>query len=136
MYEIAPTVVGVRAMENDVLFATNHFVSQETKGMDIQPPATHSTLRFKRSNDLAAAGGRATAYGKLGLESLVKILRDRTNPETNVESPGTMCDRLAKEPSCSGPSGATRLRWRRSEPLNRIQDTWPSPPIGIVAEEA
>jgi len=85
-FEMTSTAVGVRGMEDDVLWLTNHFVGETTSGLDADPAGASSLLRFDRLEQLLAPDGVATRYGELEPEVLVEILRDRVNPYTFEES--------------------------------------------------
>jgi len=95
IYEITPTGVGVRTLDGSVLYETNHFVGATMAGTDNQPPPQHSTLRYERLGQLVPRGGSATMYGDLEASSIVKILRDRLNPLTNLTSPPIFDDDLS-----------------------------------------
>ncbi len=87
VYEIAPSGVGVRTPEGDVLYATNHYVGATMAGKDTQPVPEHTTLRYQRLGDLMPKAGRASVYGTVDPTSFIgKVLRDRVNPQTMVTS--------------------------------------------------
>jgi hypothetical protein len=91
-FEMTATAVGVREMQDDVLWMTNHFVSGAMAGLDANPAGSSSLLRFARLEQLLAPDGVATRYGEIDPEVIVEILRDRVNPYTFEESTDTDFD--------------------------------------------
>ncbi len=91
-FEMTATAVGVRDMQDDVLWLTNHFVAGTTAGLDADPAGASSLLRFDRLQQLLAPDGVDTRYGEIDPEVIVEILRDRVNPYTFEESTDTDFD--------------------------------------------
>ena len=95
IYEIAPTGVGVRALDGSVVYATNHYVGATMAGTDTQPPPQHTILRYQRLGDLVPKGARYSIYGTIDPTSFVGLLRDRVDPQTMVTSPPVFDDGLS-----------------------------------------
>ena len=95
IYEIAPTGVGIRTLDGNVVYETNHYVGATMAGTDNQPPPQHSTLRYERLGELVPEGASATLYGQLEPTSFVQILRDRVDPATMVDEPPIFDDGLS-----------------------------------------
>jgi hypothetical protein len=91
-FEMTATAVGVREMEDDVLWLTNHFVGDATAELDADPAGSSSLLRFERLSQLLAPDGVSTRFGEIDPEVIVQILRDRVNPYTFEESTDTDFD--------------------------------------------
>jgi hypothetical protein len=93
IYEIGPTAVGVRPLDESVVYATNHYVGATMAGTDTQPPPAHTTLRYQRLGDLVPKEGKASLYGALDPTTFIGgVLRDRVNPQTMVTSPPVFDD--------------------------------------------
>ncbi len=92
IFEMAPGALAFRGQVDGVVYATNHFVAAETSGLDKDPPSKHSTLRYDRLSQLLDPGGEESLYGTLSPEVLVKVARDRIDPETGEESPADEFD--------------------------------------------
>jgi len=86
VFEMTAKALGVRPLQDDVVFTTNHFVAPETEDADAEPPSSSSTLRFDRVKQLIPPDGEDTYYGAIEPEILVQVLRDRINPYTGQES--------------------------------------------------
>jgi hypothetical protein len=85
--------VGVREMQDGVVWTTNHFVAPETQDADEDPASESSLKRFDRAAQLIPAGGAGSLYGTIDAASLVGFLRDRVDPWTGQPSPaGTFDD--------------------------------------------
>ena len=63
VFEITPTVIGERPLDSGVVFATNHFVSPETKGLDMQPPAELLEAPLRATRPARSAETAQTMYG-------------------------------------------------------------------------
>ena len=85
-FEMTSQHIGVRSMQKDMVWETNHFVAEATRDYDAEPAASSSTLRFERLSQLVAPDGVNTKYGSLDYEGAIEILRDRVNPYTFEES--------------------------------------------------
>lgn len=93
VFEMTATAVGIREMTDDALWMTNHFVAEETKNLDIDPTGDSTRRRFMRFSQLLPKDGSDSRHGTFNPTEIVKVLRDRINPETSVESPvGTFDD--------------------------------------------
>lgn len=86
VYEMAPVAVGVRPLDDGLLYVTNHFMTSEVDGLDQDPQPEHSAIRWERLLELVDPEGPATRYGTLAPASLATVLRDRVNPRTGEES--------------------------------------------------
>ena len=87
VFEMTAAGIGVRELEDDYVFATNHLVAPETEDLDADPASSSSTLRYDRLAQLIPPDGQDSIYGQIDPESLVGVLRDRVNPYTGEESP-------------------------------------------------
>jgi hypothetical protein len=93
VFEMAPTAVASRALSSDgVVMATNHFLEPSTASLDRDPAPAETTERYARLQQLTRKGGTGSLYGQLTPETLVQIMRDRTNAITGKESPATEFD--------------------------------------------
>ncbi len=92
VFELSPNATGVRALVNDVLFTTNHFIAPETEAHDEVPPSQGSRKRFDRFGELALPGGSASLYGELDHQGVARVLRDRLDPWTRLESAADVFD--------------------------------------------
>lgn len=92
VFEMTSTAVGVRELEDDVLWATNHFVAPETADLDEDPAGSSSTLRYDRAQQLLAPDGQDTRYGEIDPEVMIEIMRDRINPYDGTQSPADTFD--------------------------------------------
>ena len=86
-YEMSAKAVGVRTMEDGILYITNHFVAPETQGCDAEPAGESSLKRFDRAAQLTLPGGEESLYGALSPEAMVGVLRDRVDPWSGEEYP-------------------------------------------------
>ena len=89
--EMAPAAVAIRGMKDGVVHATNHFLGAATAKLD-RDTSESSGVRSERLQQLVEPAGKTTLYGKLDPPSLVKVMRDRLNPRTKVESPASTFD--------------------------------------------
>jgi hypothetical protein len=93
VFEMTARAVGVREMQDGVVWTTNHFVAPETQDADEDPASESSLKRFDRAAQLIPAGGAGSLYGTIDAASLVGFLRDRVDPWTGQPSPaGTFDD--------------------------------------------
>ncbi len=93
VYELLGDTFALRELdENGLVFMTNHFTSAELKGRDEQPSEASSLTRFDRFQQLLEPGGADSQYGQIDPTTMVRILRDRTNPYTQEVSPLTLYD--------------------------------------------
>jgi|GEM_PF-293243 len=93
VFEMTATAVRVREMEAGVLWMTNHFVHPDMKDLDKDPPGNSSIRRFTRFSQLLPPDGVESRYGAFSPTEVVRVLRDRVNPQTGLESPpGTFDD--------------------------------------------
>jgi hypothetical protein len=92
VFEMAPGHVGVRPIEDGVVFETNHFVAPETADLDADPPAEHTTLRFDRLGQLVPRAGADSKYGSFDPTALVALMRDRVDPYEGTESGAEVFD--------------------------------------------
>jgi hypothetical protein len=88
---------------NGVLYATNHFVSEEMYD-EQAPPNASSLSRLKRYTQLMEPDGIASFYGQVDAQVMTKILRDRVNPDTLESSPLSVFD----DDASPGGNGAQR----------------------------
>lgn len=92
VFELLGKEMAVRQMSNDdVLYATNHFLAPETVGKDIQPKQS-TLLRYERFQQLLNPNQPTSYYGKVNSKTMVEMLRDRTNPQTQKQSALTLFD--------------------------------------------
>ena len=87
VYELSPQQVGIRKLEDGVVWATNHFIAPNTDPLDEEPRGGSTSLRFERLNQLLRPESAETRYGGIDAAALCSIMRDRINPDTGVESP-------------------------------------------------
>ncbi len=101
--ELLGREMGVRELDrNGVLYMTNHFLAEDTQGRD---SLTASSLsRYQRLQQLLEPEGPFSRYGTLGPETIVEILRDRTDPNTLTASPLEVFD----DDTSIGGNGALR----------------------------
>ena len=92
VFELLGKEMGVRELNgNGALYMTNHFVSPQMRGKDSYSGES-TLLRFKSFQQLMEPDGSRTFYGKIDPNVVVKILRDRTNPNTMQVSPLSVFD--------------------------------------------
>lgn len=93
VFEMTAQAIAVRELDEiGVLYATNHFVAPTMKNRDQTPPRLSSTSRYKRFQQLLEPHELHSRYGTIDLEGMIRILRDRTNPNTLKESPLSVYD--------------------------------------------
>ncbi|HNZ54184.1 MAG TPA: C45 family autoproteolytic acyltransferase/hydrolase [bacterium] len=93
VFEMTAKHMAVRRMENDVLWMSNHFVHPEMENYDADPVAESSRRRFDRFAQLVPEDGIDSMFGKFDPAEVVKVMRDRVNPDDGSESPlGTFDD--------------------------------------------
>lgn len=91
--EIVGRNAGVRELQdNDVLYVTNHIELPEMYDRQRLPTNESTNTRFKRFSQLMEPDGVNTLYGQLDPAGMVKIGRDRTNPNTFQPSPFEVFD--------------------------------------------
>ncbi len=86
VFEMTATAVAVREMTADTLWMTNHFVAPETEALDLDPIGDSTRRRFMRFSELVPQEGNESRYGTFDVTEIIKVLRDRINPETGLES--------------------------------------------------
>jgi len=92
-FEMTADAVAKRDMKNGAVWMTNHFVDPSTEDLDADPAGSSSLKRFKRLQQLLTQESEYSLHGTIDLETMTKILRDRVDPDTMVESPlGTLDD--------------------------------------------
>ena len=91
-FEMTNNLLGVRELEDGVVYATNHFVAPETADADAEPAGESSLLRFDRLAQLVPRDGEDTLYGQIDSETIVAIMRDRINPYTHEQVPADVFD--------------------------------------------
>jgi hypothetical protein len=87
VFEITSKVIGERGLDDNVVYATNHFMAAATHDADQQPQDPSSLLRFARMGQLIPKNGADSLYGKIDPAALVGVLRDRVNPYNGTLSP-------------------------------------------------
>ncbi|MBW4464620.1 MAG: C45 family peptidase [Pegethrix bostrychoides GSE-TBD4-15B] len=93
VFELLGDTFALRELdENGVVFMTNHFASAELEARDKQPHEDSSVTRFERFKQLLEPGGVDSQYGQIDPTTMVRILRDRTNPFTQEVSPLSLYD--------------------------------------------
>ncbi|HEY9660756.1 MAG TPA: C45 family autoproteolytic acyltransferase/hydrolase, partial [Allocoleopsis sp.] len=93
VFEFTGKSLEVRPLqENGVLYVTNHFVTEEMYDKQPLPIDPSSKSRFERFQQLMEPDGVSTYYGKFEPETMVKVLRDRVNPNTMQPSPFDVFD--------------------------------------------
>jgi hypothetical protein len=86
VFEMTSRHLGVRELEDGVVWGTNHFMAPETEDYDEEPSGDSSTLRFARLEQLLSPDGEDTLYGTVDPVGMASILRDRINPYTGDET--------------------------------------------------
>ena len=79
--ELTSNALAVRKAENGVVYATNHFVSQEMFYSENKNPDSYA--RFERLGELSTLH-----HGSFDLEQTVAVLRDRYDIHAGRETPG------------------------------------------------
>lgn len=111
VFEFTGKHLGVRELQNNgVLYTTNHFVLDEMYERQPLPISDSSKLRLIRYQQLLEPDSASSVYGQIDAEAMVKILRDRVNPETMEASPLDVFDDNAS------PGGNGSLRQALYEP--------------------
>lgn len=87
VFEMTAAHLGIRYLEDDALWATNHFVAPETKDADEDPAGSSSLLRFERLNQLMGKDHADSRWGQIDPAAMIEIMRDRINPNNGQESP-------------------------------------------------
>lgn len=92
-FEMTASAVARRGMNRGAVWLTNHFVDPSTANLDADPAGSSSLKRFKRLEQLLTPESGYSVHGTLNPQEIVKILRDRIDPDTMIESPlGTLDD--------------------------------------------
>lgn len=91
-FEMTARRLGVRQLEDHVVWLTNHFVAPETIDADVDPAGPSTTLRFDRLAQLVPRGGRDTLFGSFDPAQVARVLRDRIDPYTGAETPAGTFD--------------------------------------------
>ncbi|WP_225931262.1 C45 family autoproteolytic acyltransferase/hydolase [Leptolyngbya sp. 7M] len=93
VFEFTGRNLGVRELqENDVLYVTNHIVLEEMFDRQRFPISESSLTRFRRFSQLMEPDGISSLYGTLDAAGMVRIGRDRVNPDTLEASPLDLFD--------------------------------------------
>ncbi|WNZ25377.1 alpha/beta hydrolase [Leptolyngbya sp. NK1-12] len=88
VFEFTGRNLGVRELqENDVLYVTNHIVLEEMFDRQRFPISESSLTRFRRFSQLMEPDGISSLYGNLDPAGMVRIGRDRVNPDTLEVTP-------------------------------------------------
>lgn len=91
VFELLGQEMGIRELPtNGVLYMTNHFASPEMLGRDASNKSSHT--RFKSFQQLLDPDGSRSKYGQFTPQTMLQVLRDRTNPNTMESSPTTVYD--------------------------------------------
>lgn len=92
-FEMTASAIARRGMNRGAVWMTNHFVDPSAQELDADPSGSSSLKRFKRFEQLLTPESEYSVHGTLNPLEIVKILRDRINPDTMAESPlGTLDD--------------------------------------------
>ncbi|HNW81568.1 MAG TPA: C45 family autoproteolytic acyltransferase/hydrolase [bacterium] len=86
-FEMTATVIAKRDQKNGAVWLTNHFVDPSTEALDADPAGSSSLKRYKRLKQLLTPESEYSVHGTLNPPVIVKILRDRIDPDTMTESP-------------------------------------------------
>ncbi len=86
VFELAPTAQSERPLDHGLVWAVNHFVGDTTANLDLDPAPEHSSVRAMRLEQLLGRDAEDTLYGRLDPDALVRVLRDRVDAESGVES--------------------------------------------------
>ena len=79
--EMSPGGMAVREMENDVVYATNHFVHPDTVDFDLEP-SIGSLRRLQRLDQLVSQEGSDSHWGSLDETGMATVMRDTVDPMT------------------------------------------------------
>ena len=91
VFELLGHEMGVRELNDDgLLYMTNHFAAPEVVGRDASNES--STNRFTSFQQMLEPNGSRSRYGNFTPETIVEVLRDRTNPNTLQISPFDVFD--------------------------------------------
>ena len=82
VFEMTGKGVGIRELDDDIVFVTNHFLSETTSGLDDEPNSVSSENRLLRLQQLLLKDGEDSLYGTLSPETFITLLRDRQDPNT------------------------------------------------------
>jgi hypothetical protein len=79
VFELLGFEMGVRELdENGLLYMTNHFLSEEVVGRDVE--TVSSLNRYASFEQMLEPEGERTRFGRITAEVAVEILRDRADP--------------------------------------------------------
>jgi len=93
IYELSPRGWAARRVgTNGVVYATNHFLAPETADMDDDPAAPSSLRRYDRLAALLEPNRTESLHGYLDPAGMIRIMRDRIDPWTGLESPPDVFD--------------------------------------------
>ena len=88
VFEMTATAIGARRLDaKGLVYVTNHFLAPETAGADEEPAGFSTLLRYARLQQLLEPEGVSTLYGSLDPAGLIRVMRDRMDPETGTEVP-------------------------------------------------
>lgn len=79
IFEMTGKAMAVRKPENDVMWATNHFVHPDMVPLHAEV-GPGSDMRFQRFAQLVPEDGKDSLWGQLDPAGMAKVMRDRTNP--------------------------------------------------------
>jgi hypothetical protein len=87
VFEMSPEGLATRTLDDDLLYATNHFNAPTMTALDLDPTPESSQRRFDRLSQLLPRDVAGSSYGALDGPKLTAVLRDRIDPWTLNESP-------------------------------------------------
>ncbi len=82
IFEMTGKAVGIRELDDDIVFVTNHFLAQETSELDAEPNGESSANRLARLQQLLPKDATDSLYGTLSPEMFITMMRDRQDPNT------------------------------------------------------
>lgn len=93
IYELTGQHQGVRSLDHSgILYTTNHFVAGEMQPYNRSPPATSSSLRYHRFEQLMQPSFLGSRHGTIDAVVMSEIMRDRINPYNLIESLDSIYD--------------------------------------------
>lgn len=114
VFELTGRNMGIRLLQdNGVLYVTNHIESEEMFNRQRFPVSESSLRRFRRFAQLMEPDGVSSLHGRLDPAGMVKIGRDRVNPDTMQPSPLDVFD----DDASPGGNGSLRQGLYDSEKL-------------------
>ncbi len=81
VFEMTGQAMEARRLENNVVWATNHFTHPDMTALH-QPPGTGSFMRFQRFSQLVPPDGKDSIWGELDQAGLARVMRDRVDSST------------------------------------------------------